>query len=210
MQQFNVTLAMRSYIADPYWPEQERVISIRKQSGVDRARSEEKREATLTNFLKKIGVTQEQYRDLEKRSKEPWYRVIRGDEASPIIIPAKQLAGMLVHAAEMSPAGTRVKTDNLRSLIHVGDFKTNRVKSDGTFSRYILPKDGKGNPLSNQRRYSEDEYIKDFSAQGIVEFADAMKPANVKELFAFAIESVGVGACRKMDYGRGELVEFKA
>lgn len=210
MQSYIVTLSIRSYIADPYWPEQERLITIRKQSGVDRVRSEEKREAALENFLKKLGMTTADYKDLEKKSKEPWYRTVRGDESSPIVIPARQISGMLVHAASTAPAGARVQTDNLRSVIHVEDFVTDKKKADGIFARYVLPKDGKGNPISNQRRYMEDEYIQNVKAEGIVEFADSMKPGNVKDLISYAVESVGVGACRKMDYGRGKLEKFEA
>lgn len=206
---FRVVLSMVRYIADPYWPEQERLITIRKQSGVDRVRSEDKRDLALSTFLKKIGMTTDEHKALEKRAKEPWYRMVRGEETSPIIIPARQMSGMLVHAAHSAPAGSRVPEDNLRSLIRTTDFVTNRKKADGVFSRYVLPKDGKGNPISNQRRFMEDEYIENFKAEGSVTFPDHMKPENVKNLVAYAINVVGVGACRKMDYGRGDLETFE-
>lgn len=211
MQQFSVTLSVRRYIADPYWPEQEQVISILKKSGSSNSRSaEEKREEKLATYLKTIKMSMEDFRALEKKAAEPWYRKVRGDANSPIIIPSRQLTGMLVHAASSAPAGSRMDCDNLRSVISVSDFVTNRTKSDGTFSRYVVPKDGKGNPISNQRRFMEDEYIEGFTAAGTVEFPDSKKPENVKQLIVHAIESVGVGACRKMDYGRGAVEKFEA
>ena len=176
MLKFKATLLMSRYIADPYWPEQERIITIRKQSGVDRVRSEDKREQTLAAFLRKITMTPEEWKALETRAKEPWYRVQRGVITSFIIIPARQVSGMLVHAASTAPSGARIPVDNLRSTVRASDFVTEKKAADGMFSRYVLPKDGKGNPLSNQRRYMEDEYIENFRAEGYLEFSETVKP----------------------------------
>jgi hypothetical protein len=205
----SVTLKVRSYIADPYWPEQERLITIRKQSGVDRARSEEKRAKVLADFLKQRGIADAEYKTLVAAAERSWVRVDSANPSSPIVIPARQISGMLVHAANNAPAGCRVPQDNLRSLIQVTDFVTDRTKRDGVFSRFILPKDGKGNPLSNQRRYTEDEYIENFAAKGTITFDDSLKAEAVKGLLVYALGSIGVGACRKMDYGRGAVEEFK-
>lgn len=209
MLTYRVKLAMRSYIADPYWAEQERIINIRKQSGVDRSRSEEKRSKVLADFLKRISMTTDEFKTLQARAERSWYRMDDDNLDSFIVIPARQVTGMLVHAADNAPAGCRIPEDNLRSLVHVDNLVTNRKQKDGVFSRFILPKDGKGNPLSNQRRFTEDEYIKDFEAAGEIRFEDSLKPDAIKGLLSYAFESVGVGACRKMDYGRGRVVEFE-
>lgn len=208
---YKAALSMLRYVADPYWPEQEQVITIRKRSGMDNSRAgEEKRQEKLSTYLRKIGMTAGEFAELEKKAGQAWYRINRNDEKSPIILPSRQLTGMLVHAATSAPAGSRINPDNLRSLIKVSDFVTNKTKADGKFSRFVVPKDGKGNPISNQRRFMEDEYIQDFRAEGTVEFGDSLKPDNVKTLLEHAIMTVGVGACRKMDYGRGEVVAFSA
>lgn len=210
MQTYDVTITLAKYIAHPYWPEQERLINIRKQSGVDRARSEDKREKSLNAFLKKIAMTTDQFKELERKANQPWYRINRDDENSPITLPRHQIEGMLVHAASEAPAGMRVPVDNLRSLIRPSDFVTDRKKEDGKFERFVQPKDGKGNPLSNQRRFTVNPYIANFTATGTITFEETVvKAATVKELLAFALSAIGVGACRKMDYGRGEVVKFE-
>jgi hypothetical protein len=210
MNTYDVEVALSKYIAHPYWPEQERLINIRKQSGVDRARSEDKREKSLNAFLKKIGMNAEAFKELERMANQPWYRVNRNDENSPIVIPKHQIEGMLVHAASEAPSGIRVPVDNLRSLIRASDFVTNRKKEDGKFERFVQPKDGKGNPLSNQRRFTVNPYISMFTATGTITFEETVvKAATAKDLLTYALFSVGVGACRKMDYGRGEVVRFE-
>src|SRR3990167_2034527 len=55
----------KGYIGNPYWPAMERVITIRRQSGVDRARSEDKRAKTLKAWLESHEMTLADYRALE-------------------------------------------------------------------------------------------------------------------------------------------------
>lgn len=203
-----VTIQMIRYIADPYWPEQEQVISIRKKSGMDRGNAgEEKRHEKLMSYLSTIDISPKAFEELERKAKQPWYRIERGNPESPIILPSHQLTGMLVHAATTAPAGSRLKTDNVRSILKVSDFDTDRVKADGKFSRFVVPKkDGK--PISNQRRFMENEYIENFTAKGTIRFAPTLKADSIHKLVTYAFASIGVGACRKMDYGRGVVEAF--
>jgi hypothetical protein len=195
---------MRSYIADPYWPEQAQVIDLRKRSGVDRVKSEEKRAKVLNDFLTKMGLNQDDYDALVKKATRAWCRVDDNDPESPIVIPARQIMGMIANAAPQAPAGCRVQIENVRSLIHVTDFVTDRKVRDGVFTRFIPPKkDGKS--ISNQRRLEQDEFIKDFTAVGTIETDTSLKESAIKGLLVYAFNSVGVGAARKMDFGRGAL-----
>ena len=54
------------YIADPYFPEREELINIQKNSGMNRARSEQKREDSLKEYLRRNGYTLEHYALLER------------------------------------------------------------------------------------------------------------------------------------------------
>ena len=187
------------YIAHPYWPEREQVVNIQKQSGMNRARSEDKRDAALRRYLEKMGMSMKDYQKLEQEASKEWYR----DDADNIIIPRHHLSGCLVQACKTSPAGTRFSQDQLRSLLQISDFVTDRKTADGIFKRFVLPTDGKGNPISNQRRLTKNEFIGGFTAVGTIDFdkSDVSEKA-VRELLQYAGKYVGVGASRKMGYGR--------
>ena len=187
------------YIAHPYWPEREQVVNIQKQSGMNRARSEDKRDAALRRYLEKMGMSMKDYQKLEQEASNEWYR----DDADNIIIPRHHLSGCLVQACKTSPAGTRFSQDQLRSLLQISDFVTDRKTADGVFKRFVLPTDGKGNPISNQRRLTKNEFIGGFQAVGTIDFdkSDVSEKA-VRELLQYAGKYVGVGASRKMGYGR--------
>jgi len=187
------------YIAHPYWPEREQVVNIQKQSGMNRARSEDKRDAALRRYLEKLGLTMADYKKLEVAASNEWYRNASGH----IVIPRHHLSGCLVQACKSSPAGTRFSQDQLRCLLQIADFTTDRKTADGIFERFVLPTDGKGNPISNQRRLTKNEFIAGFTAGGTIDFdkSDVSEKA-VRELLQYAGKYVGVGASRKMGYGR--------
>lgn len=204
-----VKISIKKYIAHPYWSELAQVIDIQKQSGVNRVRSEDKREAALANFLKKQGKTKEEYDALVLKSKRSWYRKNNDDLNSPIVIPSHQFSGMMVQAAMSAPAGARIDPTELRSIIEVSDFVTTKTKCDGVFSRYIMPKDGSGKPLSNQRQLQTNEHLLDVEASGtLVIDTERAKVDSVRALLDHAVSRTGIGAARKMGYGRGKVVSF--
>lgn len=187
------------YIAHPYWPEREQVVNIQKSSGMNRARSEDKRDAALRRYLEKQGMTHDDYKKLEQAAANEWYR----DKTGHIMIPRHHLSGCLVQATKTSPAGSRFSQDQLRCLLQISDFSTDRKSGDSIFARFVLPTDGKGNPISNQRRLTKNEVIAGFTAVGTIDFdkSDVSEKA-VRELLQYAGKYIGVGASRKMGYGR--------
>jgi hypothetical protein len=208
MLTYKLEFKLDLYIAHPYWPEQDELIDIQKKSGLNFVRSEDKRESRLREYLKKMDLTMDHYRRLENLSSREWYRC--DGEKSPIIIPRHQMSGALVQATATAPSGSRWSQDQLRSLILVGDMASKKTKADGEFVRYVMPKDGRGQPISNQRRLTKNEHLKDTHFAGTVTFRDDLKPQAVEDLFRHALENIGIGACRKMGYGRGKIVRFEA
>src|ERR1700730_7620102 len=99
-----VQLQFQSYIAQPYWAEQNQLIDIDKQSGKSRARSEDKREQALLRYLEKIGMSPEQYKALQKKAAEKWHKDITGK----IVIPSERIGACLVNGTRSAPAGCRV------------------------------------------------------------------------------------------------------
>jgi len=201
MTRWRVAMHMESYIADPYWPELDDVISLQKKSGMNFQRSEAKRDAALLAYLQQQDLTMDDYRALVAKSSRRWYRMDDEDQASEIVIPRHQVSGALVQATKVSPSSVikSAMADNLRSVLRIDPLATGKFKADALFRRYV-----KGE--SNQRRLHENEVIADFTASGALAFdPDVLRPATVRALFTYALVHVGVGACRKMGYGRGTL-----
>jgi len=194
-----VTLHVKKYIAHPYWPEREQLVNIAKLSGSASKRTPEKREAALRLYLEKIGMSRAQYQELEARANRPFYTNSQGN----IIIPSQQITSCLVQSAASAPTGSRIPTANLRSLVQVSDLCTEKTVADDKYERYVMPKDGAGKPLSNQRSLRQNEFIEDFHATGTVDIdLDGCKVETVRDLFVYAGKYIGCGASRKMGYGR--------
>jgi hypothetical protein len=197
----------KGYIADPYFPAREQLINIQKVSGMNRAKSEDKRAQSLKDFLQRQGMSQEEYLALERAAKEPWYR-----NGQDIIIPSHQLYGCLIEACRNASATLRpCDPDNLRHVLDVADLHTGKTTHDGIFQRLVMPKSGTGQPLSNQRAVRENPYIADFTATGtLAYFPEDLRNQgeSLEEFLAWAGQRIGVGASRKMGYGRFSVAQW--
>ena len=196
-------LLMEKYIAHPYWQAREEVIRIQRDSGMNRQKSDEKRAAALKAQLNKVGLTLEQYGELEKRAAWQWYRA-GGNDDGVIVIPRHQLAGCLVEAVGRAPKNLRGRfdKDSFRHLVQMSDFVTDKTAADGVFDRYVkLEK-------TTMRNRQRNEFIEEFTATGTLSIPSDVKVEDVRRLLDFAIEDIGVGASRKMGYGRGVVVSL--
>jgi hypothetical protein len=203
----------QGYIAHPYWPEREEVINIQKISGMNRAKSEKTRSAALTEYLKRTGWTEALYADLRHRAERAWYRAENDDETSEILIPSHQLYGCLIEATKRCPATLRpCESDNLRHVIALSDCHTGKYTADGIFKRLVMPKSGTGQPLSNQRALRENPFIAQFTAAGTLRFfPDDLRDKGdfLEDFLIYAGQRCGVGASRKMGYGRFVVAEYR-
>jgi len=204
-----VTLTLESYIAHPYWPARNKCIEIEKKSGVNRQKSDEKRVAALKAECTRQGVTYEAYLDLRVQAAEQWYRC--DGPGSAIVIPRHQLAGAIVQAIGGAPKALRgaFDRDNFRALVQIGDFATDRLEASGVFARFVKLEG------SNQRSFQENEYLgryldhgEPFAATGVIAVGDRKAVATVKALLTAAVEMIGVGAARKMGFGRGKISQW--
>jgi hypothetical protein len=194
----------KGYIADPYWPEVFRIIEIRKRAGVDRARSEAKIRSGLEAYLRKDNMTLADYESLVVSSKRPFHTV--NGEGSEIIIPADKILSCIVNTNDLVPA--RMRIESPRTSLTASDFKTGKTAPDGKWERFAVVKSGMGKQLSNQRGFRSSSYIREFTATGRIETDKEMvKPDAVIELLKHAGRVIGIGASRKMGWGRFEVVE---
>ena len=201
----NVRLLMTNYIAHPYWPSRNLCIEIEKKSGVNRQKSDETRLAALKAECEKQGITHDDYLRLKIEASCQWYTNADGN----IIIPRHQLAGAFVQAIGQAPKALRGPFDkeNFRALVQVGDFVTDKTECNGVFARFVKLEG------SNQRSWQENEFLgqyleagEPFSASGVIVATEPKWSDTVKALLRAAIETIGVGAARKMGFGRGTVV----
>jgi hypothetical protein len=208
-QTIDISLSFeKGYIADPYFPAREQLINLQKISGMNRAKSEDKRQQALKDYLQRQGISQEEYLEIEKAAKEPWYRSEGG-----IIIPSHQLYGCLIESCRNASATLKpCDPDNLRHVLDVSDLATGKGTHDGIFQRLVMPKSGTGQPLSNQRALRENPFIADFTATGTLAFfpEDLRGEGNtLYDFICWAGQRIGVGASRKMGYGRFQVQTWR-
>ena len=208
--EIRITLAMANYIAHPYWPARNRVIEIEKKSGVNRQKSDEKRQAALKAECDRQGYTLAQYEQFKRDAAEQWYRKPQAP-AGKIIIPRHQIAGGLVQAIGGAPKALRgpFDRDNFRALVQIGDFQTDLTEASGVFGRFVKLEG------SNQRSWQENEFIghyldqgEPFEASGMISCAPKQED-TVKSLLVAVLENIGIGAARKMGFGRGTVKAWK-
>ena len=207
----HVGIVFTNYIAHPFWPETNACIEIEKKSGANRQKSEDKRRAAIQAECEKQGVTYERYLEMKKLSKRQFYQ----REGGRIYIPRHQMSGALVQTIGGAPKALRGEftKDNFRSMVQIGDFETELTEKSGVFSRFVKLES------SNQRSFQENEFIGEyldsgepFTATGSINIpkADDKTLQVVKSLFSVAVRDVGVGAARKMGFGRGEIIAWEA
>lgn len=206
MKTIQVELLITNYIAHPFWPARNAVIEVEKKSGVNRQKSDEKRVAALKAECSKQGISYERYLELKNEAAEQWYR--KSDRT--IYIPRHQIAGGIVQAIGGAPKALRGQfdRDNFRALVQIGDFLTTKTTHDGVFARFVKLEG------SNQRSFQSNEYIGEyldagepFEAIGTIA-VEAKAEETVHSLLSATVEMIGIGAARKMGFGRGQVSKW--
>ena len=201
-KEVTVEIAMESYIAHPYWPEREQLIQIQLLSGINRLKNDDKKLAALKGQLEKDGLTMADYENLKVRAARQWYRVDPEDEISEIVIPRHQIAGCLVETINRTPKALHgvYNADSFRHVVRISWFLTGRNKADGVFRRYVKL------DTSNKRSLQENEVLEHFTAAGTLSVPTDTKLDALKRFLSYAFDEIGLGAARKMGYGRGALL----
>lgn|SRR5262245_25430976 len=198
----------KGYIGHPYWAEKNRLVDIQKESGMNRARSGANRRKALEEYLRGIGMTLADYERLEQLADRPWVT----DEHGEILVPERHIEGFLVATCDQLRAATRpCDPEQVRGRLKVTPWRTGRNVGDGKYERFAVVTSGTGSKLSNQRGYRSNDYIENVDATGEISFdPDFVDPKTLKKALEWGGTFVGIGACRKMGYGRFELRKFEA
>jgi hypothetical protein len=209
----DVVVSVQSYIAHPYWPEREKLINIIKESGMSRARSSANRQKALSEYLKREGISTDQYEELERLASRQFYTAPDGT----IIIPSLHVISMIVNAvSNMRAQGRPFTPEQARTMVQAGPWVTDRTEPDGTWERFAVVTSGSGAKLSNQRALRSNEYIGSppgtdgppVTAVGTFIVDDAVNITKLHETLSYAGEMTGIGASRKMGWGRFEVVSL--
>lgn len=211
---------LKSYIAHPYWPEMERVINIQKESGMNRARSSANRRKALEEYLRSHEMTLADYEKLVERSK----RAFHVDSNGLLYIPKRNVDAMLVATCDtMRAAGRPCVPDMVRTALRASSWTTD-VDPDGAlpWSRFAVVSSGTGARLSNQRGARCNLYMGDeppdpdlpatgkVIAHGTFDLNPEMvDPKTLYNALVYAGEWVGIGASRKMGWGRFEMLTWE-
>jgi hypothetical protein len=193
------------YVGHPYTPDMYRYIEITKLSGMNRARSTANRRKALEEHLNQIGMTLADFEELERRSK-----IAFTYEDGFIVIPAHHVQSFLVATCdEIRSASRPSPPEQVRSRIRVTGWRTDKTEPDGNWERFALVATGTGAKLSNQRAFRTNAYITGFKARGEMSInADFVDPKTLEAAIRWGGENVGVGASRKMGWGRFSLEAF--
>jgi hypothetical protein len=188
------------YIAEPYWPEMAELIDIQKKSGTNRCKSDSSRRKALEAHLDGLSMTYNDYLELEKLARRPFHSNGTGE----IVIPAMRVLACMANATDVAPSAIRLcKVENIRSVVRATDLRTGKSKPDGEFKRFAPVKAAGGQALSNQRGLRVSQYIENFDGEGEIEYdPSTVSPEAVLRFLAYAGKEVGIGACRKMGFGR--------
>jgi hypothetical protein len=216
-QVFRIELTFtKGYIAHPYWPELERAINIQKESGTRRARSEDKRVKALRDYLSAKGMSMDDYEALLAKAQRSFYTFADvGDDGftrekhdpDEICVPAHQMYGCCAQAADLVSSSLRIaRRDQIRTVMLISDIATGKTGPDGTWDRFAVVKSGTGQTLSNQRALRSNQYLGPFVGHGFIAFSpDIVALQKVTDFLEFAGREIGVGASRKMGWGRFTL-----
>jgi hypothetical protein len=196
----------KGYIAEPFWPERAKLIDIQKGSGVNRARSDANRRKALEEYLGREGMTLRDYENLEKLASRPFY--VNGSDE--IIIPESQILSFLVATCDEARSAARpCDPGQVRSRFIASDFPTGKTKADGIWERFATVSSGTGAKLSNQRGLRKSSYIKEFETSGTLVFDEAfVDPSTLHNALVWGGGFVGIGAARKMGWGRFKVTAF--
>lgn len=190
----------KGYIADPYWPQRDRLINIQKESGMNRARSTANRRKALEDYLTPRGMSLADYERIEREASEPFYR----NKEGRIVIPENHVMSFLVATCDEARAANRpCQPNQVRSRFIVTPWDTEKTERDGVWERFATVSAGTGAKLSNQRGLRSSQYIEKFSAVGTISFDDSfVKSETLCRAIEWGGAFVGIGASRKMGWGR--------
>ena len=212
MKRIEVALHFTSYIGLPFWPERNFLINISKE--VHPKLQGEKRQRAINASLEKAGKTTEDYERAQIRAARPFYTI---NDKNPdlgdgeILIPTRHFLSFLNHTSQTAPRAVPRISDKGLTFIAikfngVPGLKTGKTIRDAeVFGRFVKLAE------SNQRTWSESQYISEFNAEGTFHLDEEIIKANdLQKLIEYGGKYVGIGSARPQGYGRFTVTRFSS
>lgn len=187
------------YIGKPYWPETNVLIDISKD--VHPKLGEAKKQAALLAACEKRGIPPSEYQRIEAKSKHPFYTIGEIRDAE-IIIPQRVIQSFINHASMAAPrAIPRIAEKGLTFIgvkLKDGYLRTGKTEKDAKlFERFVK------NEESNQRMFTSDPYIIDFTATGVILLdEEIIRETDLLKLLEYGGRMYGIGTARPQGFGR--------
>ena len=209
MKTLSLTVHLDNYIGHPYWPEMARLVDITKQSGMSRTRSAANARKALEEHLKTQGMTLDDYERIKALAERPFYTL--DGEGSAIIVPELHVTSMIVAVSDtIRAAGRPIPPDQVRAVLKATAWVTDKTAPDGVWERFAVVSSGTGAKLSNQRGFRSNPYIQDVTATGSIDIHPEMvRPEVLRAALEWGGQHIGIGASRKMGWGRFQVVQFQ-
>ena len=184
-----------------------------------RARSAANRRKALEEYLRANGMTLADYDELERLANRPFHV----DERGCVKVPKASVEAMLVATCDTIPsAGRPCPASMVRTVLRADEWRTDTPASEAqTWERFAVVASGTGAKLSNQRGLRRDLYIgleppaevpptSKVVATGTLDpHPEMVRPEVLRRALDYAGEWVGIGASRKMGWGRFELMSWE-
>lgn len=212
----DLTIDLHSYLADPYRSERAKVVNITKESGESRARSTANRRKALEEYLRANGMTVAEYDALVEMANQPWTLT-----DGTIEIPRLNVVSMCVAMCDsIRAAGRPCPPDAVRTVLRPSAWSTPVKPAEArVWERFAVVTSGTGAKLSNQRGLRRNEYIgatppEGEPTEGVIATGtfdinpDMVRPEVLATALSWAGEWVGIGASRKMGWGRFTVLQF--
>lgn len=185
---------------------------------MSRARSSANKRKALEEHLKMEGLTLADYEALEAEAARPFHL----DDTGRVLIPKTNVEAMLVATCDtIRSAGRPCPPDQVRTVLRSTAWHTNIDASAAQmWERYAVVSSGTGMKLSNQRGLRRNLYVgaepptdvppteKVVATGRITLNPEMVKPDVLRRALEYAGEWVGIGASRKMGWGRFELLSW--
>jgi hypothetical protein len=151
-------------------------------------------------------MTLADFNRLEVLARRPFHT----NDDGAIVIPTERVLSFLVATCAMARAAMRpCDSEQVRARFECSPWVTDKTQPDGVWSRFVTVTSGTGGKLSNQRGLREDPFIENVTAAGTLACnPDFVNVKTLRNAVEWGGEMVGIGASRKMGWGRFVVEKF--
>ena len=211
MKELKLKIHLEKYCAAPYTDALQEKIDLEQKAGISwRTKNPEKYKATMEAYLPTQKWTWAEFLQLVSDANIHWYTTKDGYIVVPEVnaqafignLMCDSKAWVVPKILRQSVIKGKLGSANCRAKIVMSQLVSDKKITDEIeYTRFIKPVD------KNQKRQQVNWYVEDVTLTGSVRFHPSVEQDRLLDLLAFGVQEVGIGACRKLGWGRGSIVE---